>query len=273
MALKQAEKVALGASKYIKPIPRPFTRNIEEQMNEYYGLGNYHCKSHQELIEAQLVLSSAFKTSDFRTKTEIAGQELQIWKKYIESRLSELPPEYRITSTTQSHLHKIWAEHLHRNTDSIEASRMLEFHYQFTERYPFDVPVDKRSLFEMVHPHAGYMVLLPYRFTFNKLIEFYNVQLVASYERSLGEELLSRQISCFNYFSCISEESGPLLDKAKVNELMKTFKFPQFEKLDEFLKYFSWTLQEFEGEYKGTKNEEIFMRLSLARRIFLDFNL
>lgn len=273
MALKQAEKLALGASKYIKPIPRPYTRDTTEQMNEYYGLGNYHCKGHEDLVELQKGLSASYKTSNLSNKHIIAGQELQIWRRYIETRLADLPPEYRISSITQSHLHKIWGEHLHRNTDSIEASRMLDFHYQFTERYPFDVPMDKRSLYEMVHPHAGYMVLLPYKFTFNKLIDFYNVQLVASYERSLGEELLSRQISCFNYFSCISEDGGPLLDKKKLNELMKTLKFPAFERLDEFVKYFSWTLQDFEGEFEGLNNDEIFVRFSLARKIFLDYNL
>jgi hypothetical protein len=241
-------------------------------MSEYYGLGHFHCKAHEELSKQQQSISSSFKSSPLSERVKLAQQELEIWKAYIESRKADLPEVFQISKSTLNRLHRVWASQLHRDCDSIEGARMLDFHYQFTEHYQFDIPTDKRSLFEMVHPHAGYMVCMPYRFTFNKLIDFYNVQLVATYERSLGEEILSRQISCFNYFSCIAEPDA-LLDLNKANQVMQCFKFQKFENLIEFKKYFQWTLKEFPDEFKGFRDGEPFLRFALVRKIFLDYGL
>lgn len=43
MAFNKAAKVAKGLLKYESPIPKPFVRPIDEQMQEYLGLGAYHC--------------------------------------------------------------------------------------------------------------------------------------------------------------------------------------------------------------------------------------
>jgi hypothetical protein len=273
MATQQVEKLALGASKYIKPIPRPFTRKTEEQMNEYYGLGHFHTKSHEDLSKSQQAINTSFKSCKIPERIALANQEVTIWRQYIEQRKSELPEFLTISKGTQNKLHRMWALQLHRNTDSIEGSRMLEFHSEFLKNFAFEVPLDKRSVFEMLHPHAGYMVTLPYRFTFNKLIDFYHVQLVATYERTLGEELLSRQISCFNYFDCVADGGHALMELAKVNQLMETFKFPKFASMKEFVKYFEKTLQEFDGEFSGVKENDPFLRFALMRKIFLDYNL
>jgi hypothetical protein len=43
--------------------------------------------------------------------------------------------------------------------------------------------------------------------------------------------------------------------------------------MKEFVKYFEKTLQEFDGEFSGVKENDPFLRFALMRKIFLDYNL
>jgi leucine-zipper-like transcriptional regulator 1 len=272
MAASQATKLALALQQYRKPIPHPFTRNVTEQLNEYYGRSHFHCQLHENLAKNLDRLNQAYKAASLPEKEKIADEEVRIWEKYLDGRFSEMPEEFKIAEKTHARLHRIWGQMLHREQDTIEFKRMLDFHTKFVEHYRFEVPVDMRSLYEMIHPHAGYMVLLPGGLGFDKLISFYKNQLVATFERSLGEELLSRQISCFNYYRTVLGDEK-WLNRKKTNDLMVAFKFGAFEKLSDVQKTFEWSLKEFENEFKDMKEDEYFLRFALVRKIFLDFNL
>ncbi|OMJ66535.1 hypothetical protein SteCoe_36583 [Stentor coeruleus] len=273
MATATATKVALGVGRYVRPFPIPFNRKISEQMEEYYGLGSFHCPEHQILATSLKEISSSYKKASSQDKKTLALNEILAWKTYISEREKILPDSYKIPEKTHARLHRIWGQTLHYEKVDIECKRMLDFHTKYVEHYQYDVPLDKRSLFEMIHPHAGYMNLLPLSFTFEDLISFYKVQIVASYERSLGEDILSRSISCYNYYRLFLDENVGHVDKKKCLELLGAFKFPGFKSLDEMKKYFDWSLKELDGEFDGMKDEEYFIRLNFARKIFLDYNL
>ena len=273
MASSQASKIALGLQKYRKPIPHPFNRNITEQLNEYYGIGNFHCKEHEILALALRDISLKYKTASLERKKALAVEEVVEWEKYIDSRVPTLPDTYKITDQVRARIHRIWSQMLHRETDSIECKRMLDFHGKFVEHYPFEVPIDKKSLVEMIHPHGGYLSLTPRSFTLFQMMDFYKIQILASFERSLGEDLLSRSLSAFNYYRSIQGSEPNWLDKQKTNEMLVSLKFPIANSLKSFKNEFEWTLKEFENEFEFMKDDEFFVRFAVFRKLFLDFNL
>jgi leucine-zipper-like transcriptional regulator 1 len=273
MASNVLAKAALGLRQYKKPISHPYARSITDQLNEYYGISGFHCREHEVLAKALKQLSLEYKRADYETKKKIALDEIAEWENYIYSRRPHLTEDYKINDKTKARLQRMWSLMLHRNKDTIECERLLDFHTTFLEHYTFDVPIDKRSLVEMVHPHAGYLVLVPRDFSFANMMKFYEIQILASFERSLGEDLLSKQISAFNYYQAIQGKKPSGLDKIRTNELLSAFKFPTVESLDEFKAQFSWTLQEFENEFDTMTQDNYFVRFAVFRKIFLDYNL
>lgn len=273
MAASNTQKAALGLQKYLRPVPRPYNRDIEQQMNEYYGIKDFHCAAHETLALALKQISTDFAKSGLEVRKKLASEEITHWETYISTRESALPDTFKITDRTKARLHRIWSQILHRETDSVECSRMLDFHSKFVEHYPFDVPVDKRTLFEMVHPHAGYLSLMPRAFTLINLMDFYRVQVLAAYERSLGEDVLARTLSAFNYYKAVQGTTSGWLNKSLTNEMLATFKFAPVKNLEEFTQNFKWTLQEFENEFADMENEQFYVRFAVFKKIFLDYNL
>jgi hypothetical protein len=67
--------------------------------------------------------------------------------------------------------------------------------------YQFSVPIAPKNLSQMLHPYHGYLVATPnIEFNFQELIEYYNKQIAASYERTYGRELLSDELSCLSFW-------------------------------------------------------------------------
>ena len=53
----------------------------------------------------------------------------------------------------------------------------------------------------MIHLHFGYLCNFPKRnFNFDDLLEVYKNQIVSSYERALGQELLADELACLGYW-------------------------------------------------------------------------
>ena len=272
MAATAPAKVALGLQKYIKPTPRPYNRKISEQLNEYYGLSGFHCKEHETLSLSLKSISSSYQTSSLEDRKRLATEEISHWNTYITSRVASLPDSFKTSPITEARIQRIWSQILHRGEEGIECSRILDFHCKFIEHYPFDVPLDKRVIYEMVHPHAGYLSLMPGAFTLINLMDFYRVGILAAYERSLGEDLLSKGLSTYNFYRFIQGQNA-WLDLRKINEMLVTFKFSPVRNMEEFVNEFKWTLQDFPKEFDGMNEENFFLRFAVVRKIFLDYNL
>ncbi|CAG9332408.1 unnamed protein product [Blepharisma stoltei] len=269
-----ADKVALGLIKYTRPMPIPKNRVMSEQMEEYYGIGSFHCPEHQKLAEKLLITTKAYSQSrSLAEKQQIAKAELELWLNYVKARTEVLPDYYKMQPKTQSSLLRHYTKNLFRREDSIACDRMLDFHSTFIEDYPFDVPIDMKSLHEMLHPHAYYLCSMPTGFTFAQLLQFYNLQSLASYERSLGEDILARQLSALNYWRFLDEDLSGILNKKGFQAIMKTLRFPILESLSEIQKEFSWTLKDLPNEFEGMSDENFFIRFQLIRKLFLDHNL
>jgi hypothetical protein len=54
---------------------------------------------------------------------------------------------------------------------------------------------------QMIHPHFGYLTNFKGKqFTFDELMQAYNNQIVSSYERAIGQDLLADELACLSYW-------------------------------------------------------------------------
>lgn len=272
-SIPRAAKSALALSKYQKPSLRLPERPIHEQMDQLLGTGSFHCEEHQNLMEKTKIISQSYSKEGTTEKAKLAKLESEQWHKYVQTRMQKLPKSFEITEETQAQLQKVWSVMLYRKQETIDASRMLDFHLEFADRYSFKVPIDEKSLVEMLHPYFGYMCKMPFAFNLAQLLDFYEYQIVAAYERSLGEELLAKQISAFNYFRWFDPEKRGWLGKQEFESVLTTLKFPKFENLQEVKDYFSWTLQNLPDEFQGMDSNNLMVRFQFVKSIFLDYNL
>lgn len=84
---------------------------------------------------------------------------------------------------------------------------MVDFHHDFAKKFKFRVPLHPKNMQQMIHPHFGYLCNFKERgFTFNELVEIYNNQIVSSYERTLGQEILADELACFGYWLIQDEQ-------------------------------------------------------------------
>ena len=62
-------------------------------------------------------------------------------------------------------------------------------------------------------------------FTFQQLIDLYENQIVASFEKTYGRELLGDELSCLSFWLLADEQQKGWLDAEELTPLMKAFKF------------------------------------------------
>jgi hypothetical protein len=66
--------------------------------------------------------------------------------------------------------------------------------------FKFQIPIDPLYLFQMFHPYAGYMANLHRSLEFEELLEFFHINIVATYEHLSGQSLLGKSISSMAYW-------------------------------------------------------------------------
>lgn len=78
----------------------------------------------------------------------------------------------------------------------------------------------------MIHPHFGYLISFKNRsFNFNELLQVYKNQIVSSYERSLGQELLADELACLGYWLIEDEQKKGYFTIKDVAPLLEAFRF------------------------------------------------
>jgi hypothetical protein len=273
MASHKASQIAKALTQYTKPIPSSKVRPMELQLREYYGLGDYHCIPHQNLAEKLKIMRQSYAEAEsLEVKQKVAKIELELWVKYINERLEVLADSFKLKATAHARLQKIWNKFLNRGEDTVECSRFLEFHNLYIDEYNFEIPIDDRSLMEMLHPHYGYLTNLPVRLNFNQLLKFYALQSLASFERLEGEELLARQLSALNYWRCVDTADKGIVNLTQFNQLLQAFKLPELNSKAEIERTFAWTLKELPNELNHMDEAKGLLRFELVRRIFLERN-
>jgi hypothetical protein len=98
----------------------------------------------------------------------------------------------------------------------------------------------------MIHPHYGYLCSFKNRtFNFNELHQVYLNQLVSTYERSLGQDMLADEVSCLGYWLIEDSQKKGFFTFKEVIPLLEAFRFdvssPNFN-LAAFKKEFKFLL-------------------------------
>lgn len=172
------------------------------ELKEYYGLAtSYHCPEHQTLMTSLVTTRTTYASAPLTHKPALAQQELRLWDTYLTSRLLEIPLEHRLSDLTQSRLTRLWTRMTGEN-GTLKSSDLQEFLFTYRLFYLDKPLVDAQSYDEMLGSMKSYLTRIPTPFTYSKLIAFLKIQNLASYERRVGENLLAKQISAYNYWVC-----------------------------------------------------------------------
>lgn len=55
---------------------------------------------------------------------------------------------------------------------------------------------------QMIHPHFGYLTNFKgMNFSFDELMQVYKNQIVSSYERAIGQDILADELACLSYWN------------------------------------------------------------------------
>jgi hypothetical protein len=77
----------------------------------------------------------------------------------------------------------------------------------------------------MIHPYWGYLSHFPNRhFRFEELMEVYENQIAASFERTLGRDLLADELSCLAFWN-VNYSSKSSLNWSEMQTLLTAFRF------------------------------------------------
>ena len=150
---------------------------------------------------------------------------------------------------------------------------MTDLHHDYSKKFNFRVPLHPKNLQQMIHPHFGYLSNFKNRdFTFDELVEIYKDQIVSSYERTIGQELLASELSALSYWSIEDENKKGSFTLREVKPLLEALRF-EIEPLNvaNFKKEFQFTLGPRRGELiKDAAEEDVVIRFDFIRQIFLD---
>jgi len=73
----------------------------------------------------------------------------------------------------------------------------------------------------MIHPHYGYLCSFKNKsLSFEELETLYRNQIVSSYERFLGQELLADELSCLSYWLLVDEDKKGYFNLNEVEKLL-----------------------------------------------------
>ena len=113
-----------------------------------------------------------------------------------------------------------------RKTHRLAAEKVTDFHGEYAKMFRFQVPLHPKNLSRLVHPYQGYLGALRGRaFLWTELIEIYENQIAASFEKSFGRELLGDELSCLCFWLIVDEQRKGWLTLKEFKELLYAFKF------------------------------------------------
>ena len=234
------------------PPPLFATKDLKEQLQEINGKkefdkNEYHNARYNDLMKSIIPIRKEFpKTKDIEARKEMAKQEFQSWNTYLQERKQDLPkPDFEIDQKEFSMIKENFDRFKDRKTHRVKSEEMVDLHYDFAKKFKFRVPLHPKNMQQMIHPHFGYLCHFQNKdFSWEELVEVYNNQIVSSYERSLGQELLADELASLSYWLIQDTEKKGFFTFKEVQPLLEAFRFDTTTKtLNNFKKEFKFALQ------------------------------
>lgn len=72
--------------------------------------------------------------------------------------------------------------------------------------HQFKIPIDNWCVLQMVHYNLGYLMNLSRLLPFNDLRRLLEIKVLATYEKSLGQELLFRELISYGYWKMLTKK-------------------------------------------------------------------
>lgn len=134
-----------------------------------------------------------------------------------------------------------------RSSACVPTEKITDVHQLFASHFRFKVPIHPRNLAQIINPFQGYMA--SFRpgtkfFSWTQMQQVYDIQIVASFEKTQGRSLLGEELSCLSFWLLQDQERKGYLDFDAFKELLHAFRFPNIESPADFEKEFAFELQE-----------------------------
>lgn len=159
-----------------------------------------------------------------------------------------------------------------RKTHAIKSEELVEFHADFAKKFKFKIPLHPKNMQQMIHPHFGYLTYFKGKnFSFDELMQVYKNQIVSSYERAIGQDILADELACLSYWNIQDAQKKGFFTLKEVTPLLQAFRFDTSGlSLSSFKKEFRFLLSYNHGEIQGTSEDDVVIRFDLIRQIFLE---
>jgi len=249
-----------------------------ETSRKFKRIGHqYHNPLYSDLLMSVVPLRKAYRQEkDLEARKQMAKEEFDHWHGYLKSRKEEIStldaakeeidttiddePALRETHHAFRHslqepdrrlLREWFDKYKGRHSNVLEAKQLTEFHGEFAKMFRFRVPLHPKNLSQLIHPFHGYLTAFPgLQLDFAGLLDVYEYQIAASYEKTFGRELLGDELSCLSFWLLKDVENKGWLTLDELKTLLYAFRFDHLflddiGKPDDVL-----TLEKFKAEFK-----------------------
>jgi hypothetical protein len=264
--------------------PKPHSIQLDETNGRLpFDEDNYHCEEYNNLMKNITGVREKYSlATGIEERKSFATEEINHWHNYMSEREKSLPEHCEINPTSLSLLEECFNRESERRNKTMRSDRIVEFHYKYARKRPFDIFIDHQHMLQILHPFQGYMSAIDDRFfTFDEIIKMYRQQIVASYEKSIGQTYLASkflnlividELSCLAFWDIIDKERKGYVDFNNFVRVLKMFRFhlPQWT-LNNIRHEFQFLLDDNKSEILENAGEDNFIgRFNLTRLIFLE---
>ncbi|KAM3140206.1 hypothetical protein pb186bvf_007759 [Paramecium bursaria] len=268
---------AKGLVEFVNPYRQPqFVKAVRLQMKEIEGKqafnqGLYHSDHYEKLIKSLSDSRQKYRqTINPEIRKQIAQEEYLEWNKYIELRRQELPDEFQVNQQSLYELQKSHEIYYERDTVGIRPQKLLDAFNSYAKLHKFQIPIDNWCILQLVNPTMGYLTQVNKIIKFEEVKKIIETQIVATFEKSLGQELLFQEICSLAFWNFYTQKG--YMDFQEFSEFIKMFKFTV--KPENLIQEFKFASQIYQGEFsKDISLKDSIVRFDFYRYIFLERNL
>lgn len=196
LAKKASERTVESLrTKYINPYRQPvLNKAVDVQLSELagdveFGKGLYHNQAFEETSKQLLNIRKRLQEPSLKYSDRLAAykQHIEAWRAYIQHRYSELPEELAFTQRMRDNVLQAYQMQKDRKEGLLTGDRATEMHFELASLFKFSPVIDIQFIEQMVHPARGYLSHVPHGLTYEQIIELYEVLIVATFEKLLGQ--------------------------------------------------------------------------------------
>lgn len=244
----------LGGEYYVNPYKKVFQPKPErQQLLEFAGQvefnkGLYHNEHFETMIQNYVDLKQKYSQTnpgDVELKKQLCADQWKNLRHYVKTRTNELPEELDFNETMINNLFQVWLTTKRKGKSDVDPKDLVEFVYEYTKIYKFQIPIEPLYLYQMFHPHKGFMLNLHRNVEWEEMQDILKINIVATYEHLSGQSLLGNTISSMAYWDFYLKgtgmEASGYMDENEFYRFLKYFRFPkEFLERSDFVKEFDF---------------------------------